>query len=215
MLREMERHYGAPEEGRVIYNGRDPRYFHPGHKEDFVLTAGRLWDEAKNVAALERIAPRLPWRVYVAGERRHPEGGCAGLSNVEPLGCLTSEEMSDWMARAAIYALPAKYEPFGLSVLEAALSGCALVLGDIPTLRELWEGAALFVPPGDDKRLVEAIRGIAVDDARRREFGALARRRALEFTPERMAAGYMALYSQLAEWRALPVQEGAQAYTAI
>ncbi len=32
--------------------------------------------------------------------------------------------------------LPARYEPFGLSVLEAALSGCALVLGDIPSLRE-------------------------------------------------------------------------------
>ena len=44
------------------------------------------------------------------------------------------------MARASIYALPARYEPFGLSILEAALSGAALVLGDIPSLREVWGG---------------------------------------------------------------------------
>ena len=50
------------------------------------------------------------------------------------------------MGRAAIYALPARYEPFGLSILEAALSGCALVIGDIPSLREIWADAALFVP---------------------------------------------------------------------
>ena len=51
------------------------------------------------------------------------------------------------IARAAIYALPAHYEPFGLSILEAAMSGCALVLGDIPSLREIWGDAAVFVHP--------------------------------------------------------------------
>ena len=64
------------------------------------------------------------------------------------LGRLSAGELADWYARAAIYALPARYEPFGLSALEAALSGCALVLGDIPSLREIWGDAALFVPPG-------------------------------------------------------------------
>ena len=36
---------------------------------------------------------------------------------------------SSQLSAASVYVLPAKYEPFGLSVLEAALSGCALVLG--------------------------------------------------------------------------------------
>ena len=54
---------------------------------------------------------------------------------------------------AAIYALPARYEPFRLEVLEAAAPGCALVLGDIASLRELWDGAALFVAPDDDRAL--------------------------------------------------------------
>ena len=61
--------------------------------------------------------------------------------------------IADWYARASIYALPARYEPFGLSALEAALSGCALVLGDIPSLREVWGDAALFVAPDDTDAL--------------------------------------------------------------
>jgi hypothetical protein len=48
--------------------------------------------------------------------------------------------------------LPARYEPFGLSVLEAALSGCALVPGDIASLRGNWDGVAEFVCPDDAAR---------------------------------------------------------------
>ena len=51
------------------------------------------------------------------------------------------------MARTAVFVSPALYEPFGLAVLEAAQAGCALVLSDIPTFRELWDGVALFVAP--------------------------------------------------------------------
>ncbi|MEB3829625.1 glycosyltransferase [Phormidium sp. CCY1219] len=65
---------------------------------------------------------------------------------------MSPEELSHWYARAAIYAFPARYEPFGLSVLEAALSGCALVLGDIPRLREMWGDAAVFANPDVARR---------------------------------------------------------------
>ena len=68
----------------------------------------------------------------------HPQGGVAALPLLEALGKLPAAEMKLWFAHAAIYCLPARYEPFGLSVLEAGLSGCALVLGDIPSLREIW-----------------------------------------------------------------------------
>ena len=56
----------------------------------------------------------------------------------------------------------ALYEPFGLAVLEAAQAGCALVLSDIPTFRELWDGAALFVAAATTPRLcAEAVTGAA------------------------------------------------------
>jgi glycogen(starch) synthase len=202
MLRWLEDLYAPLQQARVIPNSRRAELFPPRAKEPFVLAAGRLWDEAKNVGALARVAPRLPWPVRVAGDRTAPEGETQRLESLHSLGRLAPPELAAWLGRAAIYALPARYEPFGLSVLEAALAGCALVLGDVESLRELWEGCALFVP-ADDDALEEAVDRLIRDAAQRRRLARQARRRALEFTPERMVAGYLQAYRE-APRRTLP-----------
>ncbi|MBZ0157320.1 MAG: glycosyltransferase family 4 protein [Alphaproteobacteria bacterium] len=198
MLTELFRHYPVPLSGRVVPNGRTAGLFAPERKEEMVLTVGRLWDEAKNAAALHRIAPSLSWAVYVAGEESHPAGGTfPGGTAVQRLGRLTTRELASWMARASIYALPAYYEPFGLSVLEAGLSGCALVLGDIPSLREIWDGVALFVQPRDEEALKGAIESLIRNPGERKRRAASARARAEEFSPLRMAEGYGAVYGEV------------------
>ena len=247
MLAELNAHYGEIVKVKVISNGRDSGVFYPSVKKEFVLTAGRLWDEAKNVAALEGIAPQLLWPIYIAGEEKHPDAGTDAMnrnttrlvkfntgdppqsplkrgtyippfsrgargdrsypssiamnrvstSNVHLLGRLYTEELASWYAHASIYALPARYEPFGLSVLEAALSGCALVLGDIASLREIWWDAAVFVPPDDGNATVHAINTLIKDSSVRTALAAKARTRALKFTPQRMVAGYLEAYQDL------------------
>ncbi|MGZ3458845.1 MAG: glycosyltransferase, partial [Archangium sp.] len=89
------------------------------------------------------------------------------------------------------------YEPFGLSVLEAALAGCALVLGDIPSLREVWGDTALFVHPDDGDGLVRALRSLMNNPAERERLATEARARALTFSPRRMAEAYLELYAAL------------------
>lgn len=197
MLKGLEQHYGPIASGVVVPNGRDPAAFTPQRKESFILAVGRLWDEAKNLAALQRVAPFLSWPVYVAGDNCHPDGGIASMDNVCSLGSLPSTELTPWYGRAAVYALPAFYEPFGLSALEAALAGCALVLGDIPSLRETWDGAALFVPPDDTNALRVALQALASDQRNRTVLAALARHRALQYTPARMAEGYLQVYAEM------------------
>ncbi len=196
MVTMLNQHYG-PLDVKVIPNGRNINSFAPGEKEPFVLAIGRVWDEGKNIAALERVAPELTWPVYVAGEQKHPDGGKAETENVCYLGSLPVPELADYLGRGSIFALPARYEPFGLSVLEAGLSGCALVLGDIPSLRENWEDAAVFVPPNDAIALQTAIQDLMSDDDRREALGVCARARAIQFTPARMATSYLTLYSDL------------------
>lgn len=194
MLDSLTTHYGDLPGTRVVRNGRSPDRFAPGAKEDYVLTAGRLWDEAKNIAALHHAAPAIPWPVLAAGDRG-PES--KGLDRLRKLGALSPEELSKKLSRAWIYALPARYEPLGLSVLEAGLSACALVLGDIDSLRENWEGAALFVDPNDLKALVLAINALIVEPALRVRLAARARARALELHPAAMSEGYLAAYESL------------------
>jgi glycogen synthase len=197
MLATMDRHYGPLPESRVVPNGRDVNRFQPREKEPFVLSAGRLWDQAKNLNNLDAIAGRLPWPVCVAGEAKNPEGGWIETDGVWMLGNLPLPVLADWMSRAAIYALPARYEPFGLSILEAALSGCALVIGDTPSLREIWADAALFVSPDSPDQLEAALIELMEDPKQRAVLAARARARALGYTSQRMAAGYSSLYQAL------------------
>ncbi|HLK50160.1 MAG TPA: glycosyltransferase family 4 protein [Bryobacteraceae bacterium] len=198
MLSALRAHYGDLPRTRVVLNGRSLACFRRGPKEEFVLSAGRLWDEAKNIRALVEVAPKIAWPVYVAGE-----AGLADLSGCRALGRLPAPALAEWYARASIYALPACYEPFGLTALEAALSGCALVLGDIPSLREVWSGAAVFVAPADRRGLQSALGSLIHDRPRRIELAYRAYQRALEFGADRMALEYLSAYEEALGRKAL------------
>ena len=179
MLASLERHYGPLHAVSVIANGRDPRHWSCATKEPFILAAGRLWDETKNIATLCAAAASVRWPILV--------------------GPLDRGQLAQLYARAAIYALPARYEPFGVTALEAALSGCALALSDLDGLRELWGDAARYVPAGDPRAWSAALNELADDEALRSRLAERARRRALEFSASRLAADYAQLYRRLAQ----------------
>jgi glycogen synthase len=208
MLSQLLAAHDARFEGLVINNARRRSDFHPGPPTQIVLSAGRMWDAAKNLAALDAAASGLSWPVYIAGEIDHPidhpdghpiaaESSSEKREGAELLGPLAPSELAWWMARAAIYAHPARYEPFGLAPLEAALSGCALVLGDIGSLREIWGDAATFVAPDDHQALAAALQGLIDDPARRTRMAARAHARAQRYSVARMTAAYHDLYLEL------------------
>jgi glycosyltransferase involved in cell wall biosynthesis len=200
MLSELRRHYGPLHLTAVVRNGRDSASFSRAcRKEHLVLCAGRMWDVAKNAQALAVVAPLIEWPVCIAGDVVSPTGRRAGLigGNLHFLGRLSPEELASWYGRAAIYALPARYEPFGLSVLEAALSGCALLLGDVPSLREIWGDAACYVPPDDHLRLRERLSDLIWNSAARTELAARAIEVGARLSPESTALGYLRLYRRL------------------
>jgi glycosyltransferase involved in cell wall biosynthesis len=200
-LRELTALHGAPREARAIWNGRDlPLAAVP--KRQMVLAAGRLWDEAKNIRTLCGAADGLPWPVMIAGDATAPSGATIETPpNVLWLGRLRSADLAARMGEAPIFAAPARYEPFGLAILEAALSGCALVLGDIPTLRELWNGAARFVPPEDAAALRAALGALQEDASEVAALGGKARQRARTYTATRMGEAYLEAYENLAAGR--------------
>jgi glycogen synthase len=182
VVHDLERHYDLRGEPMVVPNGSS---FVPAAaaKEPFVAALGRFWDAAKNLDALERARRGSPWPLVVAGP------GSAR-------GPLDGAEVRSLLARASVFASPARYEPFGLGILEAARSSCALVLGDIASLREVWGEAALYVPPEEPDALAAALRLLAHDEELRAELAVRARRRASTYTVERTAAGYQAVYER-------------------
>lgn len=181
--------------GKVIWNGIAPAPPPLCQKKHFILAAGRMWDTAKNLATLAQAADGLNWPVLVAG----PPGMSPGavVSEVELLGELSRRDLRRWMERAAIFVSPALYEPFGISVLEAASAGCALVLSDIPTFRELWDAAAVFVSPTDDGALRNALSDLCTDTSKRSQLQRAAFARARRFSIAPMTDAYAELYREL------------------
>ncbi|HLS81759.1 MAG TPA: glycosyltransferase [Steroidobacter sp.] len=205
-LEDFVRRYAPCAPGVVIHNGCSANTFARDQhraRAPVVLACGRLWDEAKNMSTLDAAARNLPWPVFAAGERTAPDGRVLRAAHLSCLGTLSQPELYSRLERSAIYVHPAKYEPFGLAVLEAALAGCALVLSDLPTLRELWDGAALFTPAVDAGALHGALRELIEEPALRRGLAARAAARAACYAPEAMAQNYLSQYRRLAQRRPL------------
>lgn len=193
----VQRDYGLPAPLTTIFNGRTGMAGTAGPPADLALTAGRLWDAGKNVAAFDRAAAHSSLPFLAAGPLEGPEGSRVRLDHARALGKLSAEHLADLLARRPIFVSAALYEPFGLTVLEAAQAGCALVLADRPVFRELWDGAALFVDPLDDHAIAAAVDHLALQPAERARLGAAAGERAERFTPDRTAAAMLDLYAGL------------------
>jgi glycosyltransferase involved in cell wall biosynthesis len=193
---ETSRQYDLPV--LTVHNGRRTAANAHIPQGDFVFTASRLWDEGKNVATLDRAAADLDVPFQAAGAAIGPNGAKVDLSYVQLLGEISPARLRGLLAARPVYASAAVYEPFGLSVLEAAQAGCALVLSDIPTHREIWGDAATFVPPREPGAFATAIRSIMINPDERHRFGNLACSRAQLYTPERMASGMADIYARLA-----------------
>src|SRR3546814_4158434 len=95
---------------------------------NMIFTAGRLWDEAKGMAVLAGAAQQMWLPVHAAGPSRGPGGESIDLDEITQLGVLGEAYMAAWRQRAGLFVSPSLYEPFRLAVLDAALSGCALLL---------------------------------------------------------------------------------------
>jgi glycosyltransferase involved in cell wall biosynthesis len=203
MMQAIETHYGRPRDGEVIYNGRNPVLFNPHTgKDDLVVAVGRLWDKAKHVSLLMEAEHHIP--VWIAGEDRHPdpafadEAGVPRGRGVRFCGKQSESQLRQLFSRASIYAATSQYEPFGLAPLEAALSRCAIVANDIPSLREIWGDTACYFRRNDARELAERIEQLQNDSDLRLTYANLAYRRAKQrYTAERMVTDYMNLYQSL------------------
>lgn len=198
MLAQMRAHHALPRASRVVHNGSVVRPVEAREKEPYVLAVGRVWDEAKDVPTLDAAAKGCAWPVHVVGDPVRPGGGAAPpLRHALALGRLDATRLEAAYARAGIFAHAARYEPFGLSPLEAARHGCALVLSDIPTLREVWGDAALYAAPGDARGFRASTTRLAEDPSLRQEMAQRARSRSMRYDADTMAAGYLQCYHHI------------------
>ena len=194
LARGIEQHYGlTPGRVEVIPNFSSLQPKLAFDKQPFCLAAGRFWDKAKNLDLLLRISRQLRWPIYIAGAN----DGRSSEANVTYLGHLEHQAFLGYLERANIFLHPALYEPFGLAVLEAARSGCALVLSDIASLREVWGDSAIFVQAGNPNSWLDAVQPLIADENKRREMARNALEHSKRYSEELHVSGYLQRYASL------------------
>jgi glycosyltransferase involved in cell wall biosynthesis len=105
-------------------------------------------------------------------------------------------DVAAWLSRAAVLAHPARWEGFGLAVLEAMLAGLPVVASNVSSLPELVvDGRTGYLVPPDDADALAAALARALEEP---SLGAAGRARArAEFSVARMAERTAALYASL------------------
>lgn len=137
----------------------------------------------------------LPLPAFAAG--RDSDGAAVMFDHECDRSTLSEAVLARRLAARPVFVSTALYEPFGLGVLEAAAAGCPLILSDIPIFRELWDGAAIFVPSHAEERFSAEIAELVGDDLMRQTMGMAAKKRAGRYTREAMAAQMANLYRGL------------------
>lgn len=134
-------------------------------------------------------------------ERQADELGLTG--RVDFLGARRDAELAELLNEIEVLAVPSRWaEPFGIVALEGLACGCALVVSRRGGLPEAaGPGQAVF--DNDDWRgLRDRLAELLSDPGRRAAAAAAGRRHVADFTAERIAARYLAVFGAVLEGRA-------------
>ena len=192
----LEAAYGSIPGMRIVHNGSRLENV-LSEKSDVVFAAGRWWDDGKNGAILDETARYVEWPIVMAGSNAGPNGQYLPITHALHRGELSHAQTVAMMRRAKIVVSPSAYEPFGLAPLEAARAGAALVLSDIPTYRELWDGCACFADPGEPQAFAREVNRLAGDGDLRARLAVKAYERSRQFTVNAQAEAMAGIYAGL------------------
>ncbi len=204
----IERNNCRPHPIEIIPNGISADWFEPGtNKEQHILVVSRLF-QRKGVQYLLKAldGDSLGYQVHIAGDGPHrsvlEEMARTIPTHVRFHGWLEnpSTDLSALYQKSSIFVFLSSAENFPMCLLEAMLSGAAIIATDLKACREVLGDAARFVPFGDTAAIRKQLLDLTTDDTARTDLGSRARRRALDkFTWDRLGARYHNLFTSLTQ----------------
>ncbi len=166
-----------------------------------VVSTGRLTPE-KNPHVLVRALGLLP-DVHVAiagtGPSRDDLAAIAKEAGVSDrlhlVGEVPPARIFEFLAAGDLFAFASRFETFGLSAAEAAISGLPVVASDLPVLHEVLKTsdgrpAALFAAGGSVTAFAEKIGTVFADPEMAARLAAAGRDLAARYAPEAMCLEY-------------------------
>ncbi len=206
----------------VIPNAVDHRRFHPDVDPSAVRAKLRIGPTELVVLLVSRIEPHKGIDHFVEAARYVPEARflVAGDGSLVPtmrrlastlgvadrirfLGRVSEAGLPQLYAACDVFVLPSvsRLEAFGIVALEAMATGKAVVVADIPGVREVIEDGkeGLLADPVNPQDLAKKIRWLLADPEARRAMGQRGREKvAASFSVERVTDQIEALYRSIA-----------------
>lgn len=200
--RKIRRVYHAPDE---LPSPQVPEGWASAGWEKFLFYPANFWEHKNHgnlLRALHQLrADGLAVRCVATGslfgreKEWHAEVGAAGVTDlVRHLGRRPRTELSWLFRHARALVFPSLFEGFGIPVIEAMHVGCPVICSGTTGLPEVAQDDALYFDPTDVADIARVIARIWTDDALCIDLGEKGRRRAGQFTPEKLVAGHVAAF---------------------
>jgi glycosyltransferase involved in cell wall biosynthesis len=173
----------------------------------FVLAVGTI-EPRKNlsmlVAALERTrVEHHDVTLVLAGARGWLEVPGIDRPWVRELGAVDEPALDALYRRATLYAMPSRYEGFGMPVLEAMTRRCPVIAADAASLPEVVGDAGLLLPAGQVADWADGLRRLLSDSDARVQLAERGDARAARFTWSASAERHLDAYREAAGRAAL------------
>ena len=107
------------------------------------------------------------------------------------------KKVASLLRGASSLVMPSIYEGFGLPVLEAMASGCAVIASDIPVFREILGDVGVFFNVGNHEELCEQICTVFRDDVLQQEMRRKGLIRADDFSWEKCVKTTWSVYESI------------------
>lgn len=209
-----EEWWGVPRSRiRVIFNGADPERFQPGpvvrSARPVVATVGLVYplkgqlDLISAAAHVRDQVPDVEFRLFGQASDQEYFAACRNSVASKDLGqtvVFAGQTASPWQAyrEADVVAMASVSEAFPYSIIEAMLTGSAIVATDVGGVREAIADTGVVVPPRQPRELAAAIVSLLRSPGQRHRLGQAARQRAVKhFTVQSFAAAYRQAYQEL------------------
>jgi glycosyltransferase involved in cell wall biosynthesis len=202
---------------RVIYHSLDEQFAVPlsskkaekalsnrGINSNFILYVGNVKPHKnlegllKAFAIVQKKFPEL--KLVIVGQKERFITGLEGLpgllekfslkEKVHFTGIIQDAELLALYQKAELLILPSFYEGFGWPPLEAMACSCAVILSDIPPLREIYEDAAYYVDPYSVYSISEGITKLLCDPGLKNTLIKKGLEKSKEFHSEKFKAAY-------------------------
>ena len=162
--RRLARDFALEKEHAVIPNAVDAARFFPeaGQRRNSVLCVSRIEGRKSHLNLIRAMnGTGIPLKL-VGNPARNQQGyyrACRKAAGPEVRfeGFVPNDHLHEYYLQARVHVLPSWFETTGLTSLEAAASGCNIVVGDRGDVREYFGEDAWYCDPGDPESIRKAI----------------------------------------------------------